>query len=76
MVYSKPKFLERAVDTMVKRAKVQAKYGHPDYKLAYAGEVRDAQLDKPTYTVLEKRIRDEVLRVQKQYQMRIEKLDK
>ncbi len=48
--------IKEAIAIKQRRAKIQAKQGHPDMKLNHAGEVRDAQ--KGDYTLLLKRVKE------------------
>ena len=55
----------------IARAKIQAKAQHPDFKLAHPDESRDANNNQ--FTKLAKRVKDEVLLLQKQSKDRMEK---
>lgn len=58
------KQMDLAIQKKTQRAMIQAKAQHPDFKLAHPDEARDASTGN--FTVLKKRVKEEVTRKQKQ----------
>lgn len=71
-MYSTLQAKERALKEKTRKAKIQAKAQHPDFKNKHPSEARDAASGK--YTELEKRIKDEHQKHMERQQLRREKL--
>lgn len=74
-MYDSAVTLKKALDTHIRRHKTMAKNGvNPDYLLAHKEEAQEANLEPPSYTQLESRIKKEHNLKVKQRQSRMEKL--
>jgi hypothetical protein len=71
MTFSWRKSMEQTIQDKITRAKIQAKAGHPDFKMDHPDECRDA--NQNNYTKLTKRITDDIKTKQKLQQQREEK---
>lgn len=63
MTFSWIKAIKHGEEVKIRRAKIQAKISHPDFTIKHPGEVRDAKTGN--YTVLIKRVKEEVQQQQK-----------
>jgi hypothetical protein len=64
MVFSWTKVQQIALKDKINRAKIQAKAGHPDFKMIHANECREANQDKYT---------DLTVRITKEHKLAIER---
>jgi hypothetical protein len=66
---------ERALEEKIRKAKIQAKTQHPDFKKAYPDEARDAgDLNNPKYTLLTARVKKDFEKHLKTVKERNEKI--
>jgi hypothetical protein len=63
-----------ALAIKIRRAKIQAKAQHPDFKAQHPNEARDAGKSNPSYTELENRIKKEYQEHLDKSQQRREKI--
>ncbi len=54
----------RAIKIKQRRARTQAKNGHPDMKLKHPAWVRDAQAENPNYALINKDVKEACEKVQ------------
>ncbi len=76
MTFSWKQALKNSEELMIEYNIRQAKNGNTDYKKNHTAEARDATADVPNYTLLKKRIKEEVQKQQVDYQTRMEKINK
>ncbi len=64
MVFSVKESKIRAIEIKQRRARTQAKLGMKDFKAKHPGWVRDAQAQNPSYTLLNKEVKEQVEKAQ------------
>lgn len=74
MVYSVAQRKQKSLETKIRRAKIQAKAQHPDFKNDHPSEAREAGKTTPDFTELVKRVQTEHQKFLDRAQQRREKL--